>query len=348
MHLLILTPGFPANEQDDSCIPALQSFVYALKTNHVSSVTIISFHYPFFNEQYLWKGCRVHPMNGANVGSWKRLWLWLKIIKQIGRIHKVNPINVIHSLWYSECALIGHLVSRSKKINHITTAMGQEFYRPTWMQFLLKRLPQPRVVVLSERQKKSMRDFGLVEIQLIPWALNPLLFNVNDGDAIRKIDLIFIGSMIDGKRPEIFLRVVQRLSDKYPNLRAVMIGGGPSLEVLREQVHDLGLTGTIKLLGDLSRREAMDQLRCAKILLHPSDYESFGFVYLEALCCGTLIVSGPTGIAWSSETWKVVDNEEEMLNACDHLLDTWTTAPVRDCKYNIDEICRRYVTLYSA
>ncbi len=48
-HIVILTPGFPKNEQDTTCIPPLQAYVENFTAIHPEiKMSIISFQYPFF------------------------------------------------------------------------------------------------------------------------------------------------------------------------------------------------------------------------------------------------------------------------------------------------------------
>ena len=54
----------------------------------------------------------------------------------------------------------------------------------------------------------------------------------------------------------------------------------------------------------------------SKILLHTSKYESFGFVFLEALYSGMQLVSYDVGLAKASENWNVGNNKTELIEAC--------------------------------
>ena len=55
--LVILTPGFPENEADTTCLSHLQTFVKALKVvrPHLT-IKILTFQYPFFSTTYEWFG----------------------------------------------------------------------------------------------------------------------------------------------------------------------------------------------------------------------------------------------------------------------------------------------------
>jgi hypothetical protein len=51
--LVILSPGFPANEMDSTCLPAQQALVQVVEYPvSPSKIIILAFQYPFTNTQY--------------------------------------------------------------------------------------------------------------------------------------------------------------------------------------------------------------------------------------------------------------------------------------------------------
>jgi hypothetical protein len=68
--LVILTPGFPADETDTACLPAQQVFVRALNRNYPGvRIILLAFTYPFRQDSYEWHGNTVIAFNG-----WKDGW----------------------------------------------------------------------------------------------------------------------------------------------------------------------------------------------------------------------------------------------------------------------------------
>ena len=88
----------------------------------------------------------------------------------------------------------------------------------------------------------------------------------------------------------------------------------------KKLIHDFGLEDHITLMGILPREEVLRHMNQSHILLHPSLYESFGFVFSEALYSGMSIVSFPVGAAQRGKKWKVAKNEEEMYQQLVDLL----------------------------
>jgi len=82
-----------------------------------------------------------------------------------------------------------------------------------------------------------------------------------------------------------------QLAPDLPNL--ILAGGGPLEPEIREiAAHD----PRIKLTGHLQKPEVTELMRNAKALIFPSEwYEPFGLVILEAIACGTPVVSSEIG-----------------------------------------------------
>jgi hypothetical protein len=67
--LLIITPGFPKNEADTTCLPSQQLFVRALNmVDPALNIVILSYEYPFFSKTYRWHGNTVISLKKKKKG----------------------------------------------------------------------------------------------------------------------------------------------------------------------------------------------------------------------------------------------------------------------------------------
>ena len=71
-HIVFLTPGFPENERDDTCIPALQIFAKQLQKQPHCKVTVVTIHYPSQKTEYVWNGIKVYSL------GFKQMFLSIK------------------------------------------------------------------------------------------------------------------------------------------------------------------------------------------------------------------------------------------------------------------------------
>ncbi len=312
---MFLTPGFAQNEQDTTTIPAIQLYIKALKNRQSElKITIIALQFPFIRQKYNWHGCTVIPLNGKNKMLTKP-FVWNKAYNTLTKINKKNPITLIHSFWLGECAFIGHWFSKKKQLQHITTLMGQDVLNTNYYLKLLP-LKSMQLICISAIQQQHIYKIHHIQPKIIPWGIDP-----NDCNSLSKktIDIIGVGSLISLKNYELFIDVVSEVNKIIP-VKTMIIGEGFEKEILQKKIKTLKLENTIILTGLLNYKETLSNISKSKILLHTSNYESFGMIFAEALQCKTMIISKEVGGAFSSENWSLCKTKIEMVNACEKLL----------------------------
>ena len=167
MHILVITPGFPDKENDTDCIPPMQEYFYKLTELYPSvKITIVSVHYPYKNSVYSWKSVKIYSCGGRSAGQPRRIFYWMRAIHYARKINKENKIDIIHSFWLSEAALIGTFLSLLFNVRHINTMMGQDVKRENKY---LKLLPlnyiikvavfRPHVYSALERDRELNREY---------------------------------------------------------------------------------------------------------------------------------------------------------------------------------------------
>ncbi|HYE53298.1 MAG TPA: glycosyltransferase, partial [Chitinophagaceae bacterium] len=136
----------------------------------------------------------------------------------------------------------------------------------------------------------------------------------------RNIDVLGAGSLIPLKQYDVFIRIIGRLSKKYPAITAVICGKGPELVALQELVKHLGLENNVRLAGEISNPGVLRLMQQCRVFLHTSCYEGFGMVCLEALYAGAHVVSFVKPMHTGIGHWHIVNNEAEMENKMLELL----------------------------
>ena len=69
-----------------------------------------------------------------------------------------------------------------------------------------------------------------------------------------------------------------------------IIGDGPERKRLNKLADQLHVAARVKFFGNLSRTEALENLRACRVLVHPSLHDSGGWVCLEAMAAGRPII----------------------------------------------------------
>jgi N-acetyl-alpha-D-glucosaminyl L-malate synthase BshA len=94
------------------------------------------------------------------------------------------------------------------------------------------------------------------------------------------------------KRIADVLGVFDRIRKQTP-ARLVLIGDGPDRSLAERLAHDGGFADKTSFLGNVAAIETI--LPLGKLLLLPSDAESFGLAALEAMACGVPVIGTAAG-----------------------------------------------------
>lgn len=105
--------------------------------------------------------------------------------------------------------------------------------------------------------------------------------------------LLFVGRMSVQKDPVTAIRALSLLKDRPWS--CVMIGEGPLMSSVREEISRSGLEGKIELRGWVSSEGVASAMREAEILLIPSLSEGLPMVAVEALAHGVAIAGSRIG-----------------------------------------------------
>lgn len=315
-HILFLVPGFPADENDFNCIPPLQEFLLKLKSSYSSAkISVIAFQYPYELKDYIWNGIKIYPLSGKNLII-KKLLVWLNAIRLATFIHKSNPVDVIHSLWLGECAMIGNILSKKFNCSQISTLMGQDV-KDSNRYLRLSKNETIRIVALSQNQSKQFFHLtNRIPDEIIHWGIDDQNFK----NAERDIDLLAVGSLIPLKNYSLLMRLIAELKNTNFNLKCKLVGTGPELEKLKALAKKKGISENIEFTGLLSRTEIFELMQRSKIFIHPSTFEGSGYVFAEALVNGMNIVSFNVGYAQKHPKWFIANDESEFKKITKRLL----------------------------
>lgn len=106
-----------------------------------------------------------------------------------------------------------------------------------------------------------------------------------------KLNILFVGRIEERKGLIYLLRAYQILTQKFQNLRLIIVGEGELKKECQDFVKDNNLK-EVYFEGEKSGRELVSYYNTADIFCAPSIYgESFGIVLLEAMACGLPVVA---------------------------------------------------------
>ena len=143
-----------------------------------------------------------------------------------------------------------------------------------------------------------------------------------NNDKQNTIHLITTGRLIPEKHFDMLIQAVANISS-LP-LRLSIIGNGSEMNRLKKLVHELQIEDKVQLMGHKSKQEIVTLLQESDIFVLPSQSETFGVAYIEALACGLPIIAtdcgGPRDIVTNSNGLLIpINNQQALEQAITHI-----------------------------
>lgn len=152
----------------------------------------------------------------------------------------------------------------------------------------------PHTITAASQQTKDLLAsiHGRVErVGLVASGIDTrLIANVQPADI--RCDVLYVGRLVKDKNVDVLIRAVGFIAKKDPETRCVVIGKGIEKPFLERLVKRHGLQKNVAFIEPLS--EAVDvyaYMKAAKVFCSPSVREGFGITSLEALGCGTPVIT---------------------------------------------------------
>jgi len=214
------------------------------------------------------------------------------------------------------------------------------------------------VIVPSEVARESLLEYGVqVPITVIPTAVPLPDASEIIPEACRAaraqwdipVDcplLLYVGRMAVEKNVELVLDAFSDVFRDYPEVRLLLIGGGPHLDALRRYAAELPGADHIIFAGPMAHDELTPVYAAADLFVFGSTTETQGLVMAEARAAGTPCVVARGGGA--GET--VVDGEDGLLvepNREAFASAIKTVLGNADLLRRMSDACRRNATRYT-
>lgn len=202
-----------------------------------------------------------------------------------------------------DAQVVGHAVALRSGAGHVTVEQGGAGIPRSLHRRLLARLVAPRidrVVAVTSTQIDELAALGFPRdrITIIPNATpRPSTsrsrqemraeLGLEDADVVA----LFLATLRPEKRVELFLEAVLRARREEPRLRAVVAGGGPQLELVRELA--AASPEAVCVLGE--RSDVGNLLEASDFLCMTSSFEGVPLSVVEAMSLGRPVVAMRVG-----------------------------------------------------
>ncbi len=185
-----------------------------------------------------------------------------------GRKFGIPVVYEVRAFW--EDAAVDHGTSTENGLRYKLTR-GLETYA-------LKRADAVTTICEGLRGDIVARGIPASKVTVIPNAVDIDKFAVGgqaDMDLKRKLGLEhnrligFIGSFYAYEGLDVLLRAVPALSQRHPDLRVLLVGGGPQDANLRQQAKDLGIADKVVFTGRVPHDQVQKYYDLLDVLVYP-------------------------------------------------------------------------------
>lgn len=150
------------------------------------------------------------------------------------------------------------------------------------------------LIANSRYTASSVREaFGRTVDGVVPPGVDPDLFSPGAEPAVEAAapTILFVGRVVEGKG----LRdLIDAVAATKAEPRVFVVGTG-AVETFRAHARSRGLGDDVRFVGEVPHEELPRYYGACDLFCNPSRYESFGMVNLEAMACGTPVVTTDVG-----------------------------------------------------
>jgi glycosyltransferase involved in cell wall biosynthesis len=343
--LLVLSPGFARDESDDSCLTSQQQLIRSFNALYPGiKIIILAFQYPFVKKKYEWYGNTVIAFNGRNSGGIFRRWIWRQVRLELNNLGKTHLIKGLLSFWCGEAALMASRFARLHRLPHFCWILGQDAKAGNTFIRSIQPTADELVAISDFVADTFEKNYHTRPAHVIPNGVDPARFSGETGE--RNIDMIAVGSLIPLKRFSMVVDTVAKLKDRFHGIRVMIIGEGGERKMLQEKISDTGLDNNITLTGALDHTSVITLLQRSKILLHPSSYEGFATVALEALYAGCTVISSVQPMHNAVPNWFIAGNAEEMAQRVAAILPVFSPIFPDSAAFDMNVSAAAFMRLY--
>lgn len=166
----------------------------------------------------------------------------------------------------------------------------QRLFIPTIAKWTFKSAD--KIICYSLHEKDELIDLGIPpeKIAVIHNGINTDIF-IPKYDRVKCNKILWIGRYIPGKGVQYLIDAFARIIQSHPDAHLLMIGDGPQMEDVQQQIQELGLSMNITQKKFVLNGELPAIYQNSDVFVLPSLSEGIPRTILESMACGIPVVS---------------------------------------------------------
>jgi glycosyltransferase involved in cell wall biosynthesis len=231
---------------------------------------------------------------------WRRLLLKLWATRTCKRLDGYS-FNVVRCYGADLNLVLAYEFSKNRNIPaicsiHVNYDVAKSSYRNLFLtkvrHRLIEKIKVEYLIKLTEVWPVygSILDYlnkrGISNYRIVYNVVNQRISPKNDWVTHNPLRLITIGRLIKEKSPLVFLRVVANIS----NVRLLVVGSGPLLSAIEEEIRVLNVSDRVELISSIPNTELCEKLAESDLCVLYSEYWEFSKVMIESSLTGVPII----------------------------------------------------------
>ncbi len=159
---------------------------------------------------------------------------------------------------------------------------------------LLLRLPGVFYIANSHVTAQKLEHHGIKSerISVVHCGVEPSLVDRIPKESPACPTITVVGRLVPYKRVDVVISAFSRLLETLPEARLKIIGQGPQLTALKDQVARAELGSRVNFLGFIdSHADVLRHIASSSLLVTASEVEGFGIILVEAMALGVPVVA---------------------------------------------------------
>lgn len=173
-----------------------------------------------------------------------------------------------------------------------TGYMGKSGYIASIIEHICTKLPY-RISVISKLTSQNLSAYHhrSKRVEYVACGIDTKTLNKVRATGV-DCDVLYVGRLVKDKNVDKLIEAIAIVKEKNTKVKCVIIGHGVEKDNLEKLVTKLKLSNYVTILNPLPEaKDVYAYMKKAKVFVLPSAREGFGIVALEALGCGTPVVT---------------------------------------------------------
>lgn len=211
-------------------------------------------------------------------------------------------------------------------LNHIDVNHNSSFIKKLYYEFIMKRACKKslRIFTVSDFSKNRICEWAGVDrskVLVVGNGVSEEFQHESSETHLNEEEYIIVVS--NRKKHKNESRILSAFNNSnLPSTVKLIFTGSPNDDLLKE-IKELGLQNRVIFKGRVENEELASLYRNAVFLLFPSLYEGFGLPVIEAMSCGTAVITSNSTslpeVAGDAAVLVDPENTEEITNAINSL-----------------------------